>query len=63
MAATSFRGKIASTRMACPDTTDMLPLDLNMLAEHLSDARVEADQLTVPSRGEYPESTYVRSSD
>jgi len=53
-------GAISTTRRACPASTLVLPLDLNELDRHLQNAQVDGDVLTVPARGSYPESTYIR---
>jgi heat shock protein HslJ len=55
-------GAIAATRRACPDATIVLPLELNELGAHLRSARINGDVLTVPARGPYPASTYVRQA-
>ena len=53
-------GAISSTRRACPDSTLKLPLDLSDLNAHLQTGCRSGDQLTIPARGNYPSSSYVR---
>jgi heat shock protein HslJ len=55
-------GAISATRRACPDLKNRLPMDLNALDAHFQSAKVEGDTMTVPARGDYPESTYTRMS-
>jgi len=55
-------GAIAATRRACPDAAIVLPLELNDLGAHLRSGRINGDVLTVPARGAYPASTYVRQA-
>lgn len=55
-------GAIATTRQACPEDVVLLPLDLNDLGGHLMSGRIEGDVLTVPARGAYPASTYLRQT-
>ncbi len=56
-------GAISSTRRACPDATLTLPLDLNDLHAHLQTGCQSGDQLTIPARGSYPASSYMRKLD
>jgi len=53
-------GAISSTRMACPDTSDLLPLDLNNVGQHLAEASVDETSLNLPAFGDYPTSAYIR---
>lgn len=51
---------ITSTRRACPDAKNMLPLNMNELDTHLKSAEIEGDVLKVPAQGDYSASTYLR---
>ena len=56
-------GAVSSTRMACPDVTDMLPLDLNNVGEHLSASRINGETLALPAYGDHAASVYVRATE
>ena len=56
-------GSISSTRRACPEPVLKLPLNLSDLNAHLQTGCIRGDQLTIPARGSYPSSSYVRQLD
>ena len=56
-------GAISATRRGCLDVKNMLPMDLNELDAHFRSAEINGDTMTVPARGDYPESTYARKNE
>ncbi len=53
-------GSIASTRMACPESTLKIPLDMNDVFSHLKMGKMTGKNLILPALGSLSESVFEK---